>query len=225
MIFIILLFVLVIIISFLLAFLSMKDYKHTIDKKGDYTPFLIRNTQNLSAGVLDSLHQSAKISDSIISFERLFKDGQSALVVFGMRSILSQFPQLNLLELEEYSHVPKNDISIWEISIKKDPTITFTNIFVNLPKLSEPEHFWFQLVSKPTEGGLFNCQIRIAAFLINSLRRKEILETVTKEPFVKIPRPYTAEKMLKFYQDRSIGLDKFNLNLKGADIIKLISLT
>ncbi|EKD84968.1 MAG: hypothetical protein ACD_38C00123G0003, partial [uncultured bacterium] len=83
------LFLLIIGISFILAFRSMKDYQE-IPKasKVEYGLFLIRRTDSFDAGVLGSIGKFMLDNSLIISLERLFKGNKAALTIFGPKEIL-----------------------------------------------------------------------------------------------------------------------------------------
>src|SRR5688572_3161726 len=116
------LFVLVVAISFVLAAQSMRDFSEVPAKEAEYGLFLIRNTVALTPAVLDSIKNELLESKTIISFERLFKGGKSALVAFGPRELLLNHQSaLDLLELEDYTqNVEVEHISAWEVVVKKD---------------------------------------------------------------------------------------------------------
>lgn len=224
----VILFILVVVISFILAYLSMKDYKEApkLTKK-EYSLFLIRKGVNLTVSVLESILIKAREENFIISLERSFKGEKSALTIFGPKNMLSQFSQvLGLLELEDYTKISPSDISVWEVGLKKEKgDFPYKGSLFNFPPLSSEEQFWFQLVIKPQKKeDKFLCQIRIACLNSDFVRRKTILEQAVKPPFVKTPKPYSNENLLKFYQDRLMEFDKYTLTLNSEDILRLTSL-
>ncbi len=219
MLFWIILFLIVVALSFILAFLSMKDYKAAPkDFKSDYGLFLIRNSKNLSPQILASISQKEG-KNHIISVERLIKGIQAALVIYAPKELLAPFLEtLNLLELEDYTDLDPQSITLWEIGTKQEQVSLYEPPF-NIPVLKPDEQVWEQIVVK---GNLV--QIRVAAVAANLSRRKQILESLVKSGFLKVPRPYSAEKMLKFYKLRSIGMDKFALKVKVEYLLNIISL-
>lgn len=147
------LFLLVVAISFILAYQSMRDFQEKPESFGlEYGLFLIRNRQSFTPAVLDELHQATSKEGLIFSIERLFKGNQSALVLFGPKEVLRDFAQLDLVELEDYAVVDPGQVQAWEMSVK-DPQSFNSNsvetIFNNLPSLEETEQFWWQLALKP----------------------------------------------------------------------------
>lgn len=211
----------VVIISFLLAYWSMKDFKVAPKgAKSSYGLFLIRNTSGLTPEVLHSIMNAQK--DVIISLERLFKGTEAALAIYAPTSVLMPFLQnLNLLELEDYVDIETSSISLWEVGLKiqaKSP-VRIDRLPFNILKLKPDEQIWVQLLTK---GAI--SQIRVASVASSPLRRKEILEAFIKEPFIKIPKPYSAEKIHKFYESRAMSIDQFSLKLSPVEALKTVSL-
>ena len=86
-------------ISTYLAYLSMRDYYDLPEKEKDYSLFLIRNPEALGENVFSKL---LKESD-MISFERLFRDSRSSVVLYAPKEILEKFPEFKPLEIEDYT--------------------------------------------------------------------------------------------------------------------------
>lgn len=152
------LFLIIIAISFLLAFQSMKDFAEKPSALGkDYALFLIRNPQALSEKLLEELHALTFKTGHIITLERLFKGAKSAVVVFGPKSILDNYPDLNLLELEDYTTVNEDHVITWEIGTKDPVLFHFypISVFKQLPKLGEDQQFWWQLTLRGTKEPLW----------------------------------------------------------------------
>lgn len=219
------LFALVVAISFVLAARSMRDFTE-IPTNEQYSLFLIRKTQGLSAELLNSIHESLLRSKSIISFERLFKGAKSALVVYGPTKLLSSYHELlNLLELEDYTNVDLNHISAWEVGIK-GPASSFKieqKVFNNLPQLSDTEQFWWQIL---ISSGL-KVQIRAIVVTQDTEKRNSLTQTLhhlAPEKVVKLPKAFSNEQILEFYRTRSFKKDDKNPSLRTQDIVHLLSL-
>lgn len=130
----IVLFILIVPLSYALALKSMKEFVQTPEV--DTSLYLIRNKHKFSEALRLILHelQSSNLS---IAFERLFKGKRSALVVFGPKKLLEKsVPILDLLELEDYTNVDVNSISAWETGEKPK----------KLPELKDDEQMWWQLI-------------------------------------------------------------------------------
>lgn len=225
------LFLLVIAISFILAFLSMRDYQEIPHhSKVEYGLFLIRNIEGLNVQTLDLLRHRLQKDGLIVSIERLFKGKQAALTIFGPKNILDQFKeQLNLLELEDYTlDLNHEETAIWEVGVKNNQLPAgVENIFNNLPKMHSEDQFLWQIILSPKgEKDLsFQTQIRAAVFSKDHVRRKTItpiLQNLHVDKLVKIPRPFTPEQMVEFYKLRSLSLDTKGPVLGPEDVLRLL---
>lgn len=123
------LLLIIIVISFILAFLS-------IEKGG---LFLVRNKDQITVDFLNALYDFLVKQNSVFSIERLYKGNKTTLVVFGPKSFLMPYAQrLNLLELTDYTaHINPANITTIE-------TNTVTNFH-----LKESEQFWRQFILHP----------------------------------------------------------------------------
>lgn len=196
------------------------------DSTQDVGTFLIRKPKFLTSTLLDSMKERVEKDDLIVSLERLFKGGESALVLYGSKNLLLNFSKnLDLLELEDYSQQSK-DASAWEIGVREKDYDTSGSLFSQFPKLERQEQVWYQIVLQSKKGaeGKFRCQIRAAVYSKNKERLKELSQNlqVPKNGFVKIPKPFSSLQIMDFYKKRSIG--KSNLRLSTVEIIKLWSL-
>ncbi len=221
----IVLFVLVLAISFVLAAKSMRDFTEIPTKDEEYSLFLIRKTDNLNVQLLNSIHEELKKSGLIISFERLFKGKKAALVVFGPKRLLTKYTDLlDLLELEDYTNVDVDIISAWEAGIKNSSKTDQTNkpkIFDNLPQLSEADEFWWQL----TLSNAFQVQITAVVVSTDQSRRNSLtktLQTLAPERIIKLPKAFSSAQILDFYKSRSLRKDTQNPILSSEDILQLV---
>lgn len=226
------LFFLVVTISFILAYQSMSDF-HEIPSSSQYGLFLIREPAKLTPHLLDSLHEAVVKAGLIISLERLFKGSKSTLVIFGPRQILTQYSQtLHLLELEDYTQVHVEQLQAWEVGVKNlHPlsTFQFGSLFEKFPILSDTEQFFWQLNLQAKKGNkghqkVFIGQIRAVILSQDSKRRHtlaESLQNLLTPHLVKIPRPYSSQKLMEFYRQRSFSLDGHNPQLSAEEVTKL----
>lgn len=181
------LFLLVVGISFLLAFMSMKDY-HEIPQKSnlEYALFLIRQPSLINAELLQSIRETLAKKGLVISLERLFKGSESALCIFAPKEILVNYPGLNLLEIEDYSSDFNNENSIvWEVE-----SGNLNNLFGDLPELSMNELFSCQVIISGKQ-----IQIRAGIFARDLARRQQFI-------IGKLPRPFSNDQMIGFLQKR-----------------------
>lgn len=224
----ILLFLVIIVISFLLAYLSMSDFRVFAVPGKKYSLFLVRNIEKFDDGMLQKLHTLIYKKKYLISLERLFKGDKSALVVFGPRDILINFKSdLSLVELEDYTKNIEGDFVAWEMGIKIEQLKPNATFLKNTPPLLSSEQFWWQVVLAPiSQKGedIFTTQIR-AVFNYDSEERNKqitpILQSLSDGFLVKVPKPYTKEQILAFYQKRSLEKGEFNPQLKAQDLTTL----
>src|SRR3989344_1433133 len=161
----IIIFLTIVIISLFLAYRSMKDYQDVPeDLNIEMGLFLIRYPEGINGEILSHLYQFAKTKRSIISLEKLNKSGEKALVIFGPKDLQKDFPNLNLLELEDYLQNPVgtqdlnstktsvNNTLAWNIMGKKDPKkeLVLAEGF-SITNLSENQSFYLQIVCSPQD--------------------------------------------------------------------------
>lgn len=228
------LFLLVVAISFVLAYQSMSDFQE-IPLTSRYGLFLIRQPAKLTPHLLDSLHQAVVKEGLSISLERLFKGSQSTLVIFGPRQILTQYAQiLNLLELEDYTQVHKEYLA-WEVGVKNShlpSAAKWDGLFQKFPLLANTEQFFWQVnlqakKHQPPHPKVFIAQIRAVLLSQNTQRRQvlaESLQNLLAPHFIKIPRPFSSQKLMEFYQQRSLSPDKYHPTLTFGELIKLLTI-
>ncbi len=209
------LFGLIVLVSLVLAIQSMKDYQE-IPQETEYSLFLIRKTKGLTSQILDSFHKFF-IEGEVLSFERLVKGGQSALVVYGPSKILLQYKEiLDLIELEDYTKIDSKMASVWEIGIVQ--SVDRQTIFQNLPQFLTEEQFWWQLLLSSKEGGSFFSQIRVVVVSEDPTRRKELTN------FLKKLKASSRPQLLDFYQKRAFRKDPSSVPLNSEGIKNLLIL-
>lgn len=223
------LFLLVVGISFVLAYQSMRNYSEIPgESKEEYGLFLIRQIDYFDASILGSIRELLAGKDLIVSIERLFKGSQVALAIYGPRVVLDQFVgSLNLLELEDYTQgLTVQDISVWEVGVRFRSRLSeedIGSISQALPKLETEDQFFWQVVV-----GKDQIQIRAALFCQDSDRRKTLLSELQNSKLgklIKIPRPYTGEQMWEFYRQRVLSKDSRGPILDTAGLIRLLKLS
>ncbi len=178
--------------------------------------FLIRNPNSLDLRLLEIIKNKFN-RGQIISFERLFKGNQSALVVFGPKELVS-LTDLDLLELEDFTNVNPEKTTAWEVTYKGEIP---ANIFADLPPLKSTEQFWWQ-ISLQIKKDQFRSQIR--AVLVSE--RSELvkpLQNLSNGKLIKKPRPLTSAQILDNFKKRTIlPLGENLVGLDTTQILKLI---
>ena len=225
----IILFLIVLVISFILALISMRDFPQSSqDLKTKYSLYLIRQTRNLTAEYFDTLHKSLARTSFFVSFERLIKGRKSAICLFAPAEVADESPTLDLLELEDYTlDISDEQSSVWEVGLKtpKSGLKITDSLFKNFPQLQSSEQFFWQVIVKPKSGG-FSCQIRAAVFSTDSKRRADLVKKLISlgGDLVKVPKPFSSSQLLNFYQNRTFLPHKLNPQLSNDEILRLIRL-
>lgn len=215
------LFLIVIIVSFILALRSMRDYHELpLHSQAVYSLFLVKNEAGLTEDLLKRISEIIGKKRLIISFERLFKGLKKALVVYGPVIILEQLnKELDLTELEDYSlknkQLSKQNILSWEVSSKyfqknNETSLRFTEV---IKDLSDNEELWWQLILQPRCDRndlqpMFKAIIRVAVISADKQKSQNIklnLEKHIKESgLLVLPQAYSSTQILQFYQQRSL---------------------
>ncbi|TSC63676.1 MAG: hypothetical protein G01um101493_370 [Microgenomates group bacterium Gr01-1014_93] len=197
MIFWLIVFVIIIFISAFLAYLSMKNFPQA-PLAGDNGVFLVRSPEFLTADLLQKLKNS--LNDQIISIERLFKGSKKALVIFGPKNTLSEFSELNLLELEDFTLMDSSKILVLDVSIKNELSqLISTN-------LSEEDQIWFQIVLAPKRGNKFISQTRLAIISENKEKQHSLLGEFLKlnKTIYKKPVALSSQDIFENFKKRTI---------------------
>jgi hypothetical protein len=230
----ILLFVAIAGTSFLLALRSMKSYR---EKPSYFTTayalYLLQKPQNLSDDLLERIGSFNADEKLMLSFERLFKGGRSALVVFGPLNNLNQYrDELGLLELEEYSEKVQGEFKIIEFGLKPNSASSISEFHLNKDdlQLTDSEQIWCQLVARYQVGVGFRVILRVIIQCQNPLRLNElhhiIVQDYSKANLVPLPKPISSGKLIKHYQERAfsgwlIGSNE-SLALNATEIRRLL---
>lgn len=204
-----LLFIIIIFVSFLLATQSMRNFQEA-PRQGskDYSLFLIRNLGALNTQLLEELHTQLVKMSAFLSFERLTKGNKVALVIYGPKKILQQFQnQLDLLELEDYTRkYLQENLLVFEMARKNQPIDG--GVFTNLPKLKENEQFWWQLIFQAKGGQkkkIFAGQVRVGLILNQDQSATSQFESLAGGKLLKAPRPYSREQMRLMLLNRTLN--------------------
>jgi hypothetical protein len=158
------LFFIIILISSVLAYRSMRDYEEFPDTLSLNSLFYIGAPQNLK-DALKRLHDVNLSEKHFFSLEKLIKGAEKAWVIFGNRDLQEHFPELNLIEIEDYINensllqgseseksVGVNQTLSWLIEPKNNPkkVLHVTNELKGL-KAAEDQKIFIQAVLMPVE--------------------------------------------------------------------------
>ncbi len=235
------LFIVVVIISAVLALRSLKDYQETPLQNLGYGIFYIRNLKNFSLDTLKKIYQFSLKNDCLISFERLFKGKESVLIIFAPRSITSLFPELSFLELEDYlipakqqlnpsldmggKKINLNQVLPWIIESKnnsKKPLIVKQG-FLKQIDIKDNQRFFWQIVTFPLKQEN-KVQVTIRAMAVDSdpISRVELAKTLDAEIINstglsrKVKQP-PQQSLYESYRERTLipkEVSSFNLDLE-----------
>lgn len=217
----IILFFIIIIVSFIFALKSMSDYQgQPLALKLKYSLFLVKNPTALTVEVLKNIHDETAKNNTIISLEKLFKGEKIALVIFAPSELMNKFSNiLNLLELEDYSLKTIENFKIWEIGSKNlSPKLLEKDFTIKLPNLKEGEQVWWQIILKPKSSN-YQCREKNAYFqsiirVVLSTTDKALEQEISEILFTKgkelglsmLPQSFSSGELLKFYQERILPL-------------------
>jgi hypothetical protein len=244
--------ILVVVISFILAWRSMKDFKETHITSQPYSLFLVKNPHILDENLLAQIHTLLSELNGIISFERLLKGTDKVLVIYAPSVIKEKFPQLDLFELEDYlepmsvhspmgSKTTLNQVLGWTIASKNNPKkiINVKSGFLSLVDLKEDQKFFLQVVCQPIENrknngtpesqfGQFQVTMRCLVADENPNQRIELSKKMDSQVFdstglVKQARQQTNQQIYEEYIKRVFVPKEVAKNfLLSQEILSLI---
>ncbi len=238
----VLFFILIIIASAVLAYRSMIDFQELPATSLAYGLFLIRHKRNFNLSTLEKLSSFALNSEAIISLERLFKGQESVLVLYGPSNIASSFPELELLELEDYldpkqgssldqqdpNKVNINQALAWVIAPKNNPkkALKVEPQFLRLLELDPAQRFFWQIVLFPQDS---NFQVTIRAMVTEKDpgKRVEIAKKVSTQitedtGLIRQPKQESSGKIYQAIQKRTlVPKEVSQFILSGEEILSL----
>ncbi len=212
-------------ISFILAYSSMRDLQESPkDFNLTYGLYLIRREDGLTEALLEKVHQELTPERALISFEGLMKGTKRALTIFGPAAILRAFiVPLDLLELEDYSKQSEETkkARFWEAGFKKGVSQS-----VAFPELLPNEQIWRQVLLLPKKNGGWFSVMRTAVLAEDNLRAEKLekmeLEAEGKSGLITIPEAYSDLQFGKFYHERSTSR-KILYGAENKDVVNLLT--
>ena len=131
-----------------------------------------------------------------VSLERLFKGDRRALVIFGPRNTLNNFPELELLELEDYVNFSQ-EILAFEIGMKDGATFVAS-------KLSDDEEIWYQIILGFSKENFFLVQTRMAVISQSPERRQSLSNDLfsLNKTFSKLVLPQNQSQIHEGFKKR-----------------------
>lgn len=224
-----LLFLAVLITSFLLALRSMRHYREKPSNlKGTFSLYLIQNMEGLTDQLLEELAGKIKEGRLLLSFERLYKGDKKALVVFGPTEVLTSVSsELGLLELEDYTQKSYPHSLAFEVGERASGSVQIENFQLPVEEigLAEGEQIWWQVIAQPNSKNnqelIFNSLIRVCIHATESQRvehlKNRLLFYLQDANLTRLPQTHTSQQILKFYRERAI----FNLFASKKEHLEL----
>ncbi len=234
------LFFVVLIVSFFLAMRSMKNFQDLPTAHLEYSLFLLQNPENLTHSTLKKLHDFALQLDTLISLEKLTKGSQTVLTIFVPNQFITQFPELGLLELEDYislepekdeKKISKNEALPWVIAPKNSKKdLQLNDSFFKKLSLNEMQHFFWQIVLQPLKTNT-NFQATIRAMVVEKIPAERVnvakrIDSLINETtgLIKEAKVASSGTIFESFAKRTIvpkEVSSFELN--GEEVLKLLS--
>lgn len=203
------------IISLILAYISLTDYQYQpADTKESYGLFLVQKSHLVDDKAISELYLKLRPKRLMVSFERLFKGGKRALVVYGPLSVFRDFQdRWGLVEIEDYSLTTHPDnTTLWEAKARTLPKRVWavSSLVGEGALLSLEEQFWWQVILKPEDRKeAFLSSLRGVAvsggLSLSRERGNQLIEVLKEAGLVRLPTRYVQRELLTFYQKRVLS--------------------
>lgn len=243
----IVLFFIIILVSAVLAFRSMRDYEEFPDSIATNTLFYIANPQKFNEASLGKLHDFFWDRKQFFSLERLNKGQERALAFFGPKELPEILPELKLIEIEDYV----SDLTILDVKSDSEKTVSVNESLTWLLepksvlkkslhvgseikeiKLAQNQKFFMQIVCLgENTGGKKDFQVSLRVMVVDpdpvervllAKRVSEILETATG--LKKHADNFPETKRFDSYKQRSlIPKEVSGFPLDAQEILALLS--
>lgn len=211
----------------------MRDYEEFPENLNLSSVFFLGNPNAFIAETLNKLHELLLEKKNFFSIERLIKGKEKALVLSCPRELSGFFPELNLVELEDY--LGELDPGLSEGNSEKKVNVNETLTWLIEPKnnakrqlhigselkeleLGEGQRVFIQLVGEPQkdgEGEHFQSSIRIMVSDSDSIERVNLAKRVNQV--------FENATGLKKHEDNLPEVKKFESFKKRALIPKEVS--
>lgn len=203
------------IISLILAYISLTNYQYQpADAQESYGLFLVQKSHLVDERAIGELYLKLQPKKLMVSFERLFKGGKRALVVYGPLSVFRDFQdRWGLVEIEDYSLTAHLDhITLWEMKARTLPKRVWavSSLVSEGALLSVEEQFWWQVILKPEDRKeAFLSSLRgvvvSGSLSLSRERGDQLIEALKEVGLVKLPTRYVQRGLLTFYQKRVLS--------------------
>ena len=174
----------------------MKDYEEFPDTLSLNTIFFLGNPQAFTVETLNKFHRLLLENKRFFSLERLIKGKERALVIFGPRELPGMFPELNLIELEDYLGEVNPDAVLTDSEKKVDLNQSITWLVEPKNSLKKVMHVgnqlkelsigpqqkvFIQIIGEPLgdkDGLYFQSTIRIMIADLDAVERVNLTKNV-----------------------------------------------
>lgn len=190
-------FFIIILISSVLAYRSMRDYEEFPESGSLNSVFFIAKAQIFTAEILKKIHEILLRSNQFFSLEKLYKGEEKVLVLYGPKELSGYFPQLNMVELEDYvsdnglkgdlrnsqsKKVSPDEILTWYIEPKRNSKTPLQDKGgLEDLKIGEDQKIFIQAVLSPQSNGgeqMFQATLRIMVADSDSIARVNLAKKV-----------------------------------------------
>lgn len=243
----IILFFIIILISSVLAYRSMRDYEEFPDTLSLNALFYIGNPQNLTSETLKKLHDQFIQDKQFFSLEKLIKGKEHARVLFGGRGMVHDYPELALVELEDYisdegsllSHddfekkVNVNQVLSWLIEPKNNPKkLLVVGDELRRLEIENSQKVFVQVVLMPLEKSgesVFQATLRVMIADSDPIKRVELAKSINQiftqaTGLKKHEDVFPESKKFESFRVRSlIPKEVSEFILTGDEVLSLVS--
>lgn len=225
----------------------MRDYEEFPDTLSLNALFYIGNPQNLTGETLKKLHGHFIKDKQFFSLEKLIKGSEQARVLFGVREMVHDYPELALVELEDYisdessffsqedfeKRVSVNQVLSWLIEPKNNPKklLLVGNELRDL-KVENTQKVFIQSVLMPVDRSgepVFQTTLRVMVADSDPIKRIELAKNInqiisTATGLKKHEDAYPEGKKFESFKQRSlIPKEVSEFILTGDEVLSIIS--
>ena len=225
----------------------MRDYEEFPDTLSLNALFYIGNPQNLNIDTLRKLHGHFVRNKQFFSLEKLIKGGEQARVLFGSREMVHDYPELALVELEDYisdessffsqedfeKRVSVNQVISWLIEPKNNPKklLLVGNELRDL-KVENTQKVFIQSVLMPVDRSgepVFQTTLRVMVADSDPIKRVELAKNInqiisTATGLKKHEDAYPEGKKFESFKQRSlIPKEVSEFILTADEVLSIIS--
>lgn len=222
----------------------MRDYEEFPDTLGLNSLYFIGNPQSLTVETLKELHDFFLSKKQFFSLEKLIKEKEKAHILYGPGDLEKNFPELNLIEVEDYlgsekgydaeseKKVSVNQSLSWLIDPKNNSKkgLVVNDELKNLT-VGEDQKVFVQSVLMPAPGPkpVFQSTLRVMVVDPDPIKKVELAKKINQlitaaTGLNKHEDNYPETKKYESYKLRSfIPKEVAEFPLSGDEIISLIT--